>query len=1094
MSDQFCYFCMTPSEADCCPHCGKSNNQYTPPPHVLPPGTVLCGKYMIGAVLGEGGFGITYIARDINLDMLIAVKEYFPKGNVSRSSASSLDVIPGGGNLSETFEKGKQSFLTEARVLSKFCDEPNIVNIRDFFTENNTSYIVTSFISGITLEKYVAENGLMSFSRVFELLSPIMIVLGKVHAQGLIHRDISPTNIMLKDNGTAALIDFGTARDFSQNSNATYSVMLKVGYSPEEQYRSKGEQGPWTDVYSLSASAYYLMTGKVPLDSISRLFEDTLESIPSINPLVTPEQEAVIKKGMAVDHRSRYQSMEEMYAAFAACASGNTSQQPVSIAKAVEPSAPISLAKEPEQSAPVSISKSPEQSAPVSISKSPEQSAPVSVSKSPEQSAPVSAAESPEQNGDSKISQKKPNKIGLIGSIILGAASLFSLMSSGVMLDDSDETSTIVGLFVAALLLGTGAVFAGRTYFLRTNYKQKKPNPVFAVFTALPIIAAVALVVLLTINYDTDYVRSWLAIAIDLVIVAVFFGWLFYRRLQLKGKKIFKTVCAAGCGAGVFAVVIAMTIHSLTTVMIGDEQVDLSAESLSIYGDLVTNRDMERLKRLKKLKSLTINACFLDDEDVNFISELTWLERLNISNNTDITDISPLASITQLKSLDVYNTHISDISSLTSLSSLEELDISKTDVTDLSCLSHFEKLTSLNISKTKSLDVSTIVIPSTLQFFYANKCGLTSLDFITPAKDKLLYIKTESNSISDLTPLKECSSLVNIDLRGNRISDISPLSELSLMELDIAGNDVRDISALSNMSNLFNLDVSFNKIEDISPLEKDDKLGLLNLSNNNISDISALKDCFRISNLDISFNRISDITALATIDKLDDLNMKHNNIKDITPLASCTKLLSSGYMRSIGYNEIRDISPLKGYKGKYIEMDHNKISDISVVSSFTNLENINLDNNEITDSAPLALCLNLRNLSMNFNKVTQINQLFSLPNLWSVSAVENNITNVAGLDSILAAAPSSRRLSLTYREGLDVKMLAECSNLYVTLYDIDERQKDSLGFKVYYSTAEKLKAEQEAELKEEMTFKVDFLEDDDESTETADDASVEDAA
>ncbi len=315
----YCVYCMQPSDGETCSHCGRSASAYQPEIHQLQPGTILNDKYLLGAVLGEGGFGITYVGRDITLDMKIAVKEYYPTGAVNRNHTYSAEITKGSGKAGEHFEKGKVSFLTEARTLAKFASEPSCVAVRDFFEENNTAYIVMEYLEGSDLKDCLQMRQKMSFEEVYSLLRPVMQVLAKVHAQGLIHRDISPANIMVLSSGNAKLLDFGAARTVSADGEKSLSILLKPGYAPEEQYRTKGKQGPWTDIYALSATIYKLLTGVTPEDSMNRVFEDNVEPISKLNPSVTPEQESVVLKGMAVRMEERYQNMQEMIAAYDNC-------------------------------------------------------------------------------------------------------------------------------------------------------------------------------------------------------------------------------------------------------------------------------------------------------------------------------------------------------------------------------------------------------------------------------------------------------------------------------------------------------------------------------------------------------------------------------------------------------------------------------------------------------------------------------------------------------------------------------------------------------------------------------------------------------
>ena len=304
--------CLQPYSEDVslCPVCGKPVREEVPAHHLLP-GTILNKKFYIGHALGEGGFGITYIGRDLMLDMIVAIKEYYPNGCVYRSNTVSPQV-----NSSTTedrrvqFQKGRERFLREARVLAKFSGEPGIVDVRDFFEEYNTAYIVMEFLDGETLKSYLNREGRLAPEKAVSLLMPIMLTLKEVHAHGLIHRDISPDNIMLVRN-KIKLLDFGAARDVT-DSNKSLSVMLKPGYAPEEQYRSKGQQGSWTDVYALCATLYKCITGITPDDSMQRVYQDEVRPVSALGIAISPSLDAALMKGMAIMQNNRYQNIDEL--------------------------------------------------------------------------------------------------------------------------------------------------------------------------------------------------------------------------------------------------------------------------------------------------------------------------------------------------------------------------------------------------------------------------------------------------------------------------------------------------------------------------------------------------------------------------------------------------------------------------------------------------------------------------------------------------------------------------------------------------------------------------------------------------------------
>ena len=305
-----CYHCMhDKGGAEVCPYCHKSAIN-DPQLHHLPPGTVVGGRYTVGRVLGEGGFGITYIGLDNTLDIVVAVKEYFPYGCSHRSGNLSAEVSVSGGS-DEFYHKGKERFLKEAKTIAKFLKDPGIVDIRDFFEENNTAYIVMEYLEGVDLRRYLKQHGTMAPDTAFRMLLPVMRSLEKMHRVGIIHRDISPDNIMYQPDGSLKLMDFGAARDYD-GGNRSLSVMLKHGYAPEEQYRRNGEQGPWTDVYGICATLYRCITGKTPDEAIDRLSEDNLKKPSELGVEISPQLEEALLYGLAVRRKDRCPDMTEL--------------------------------------------------------------------------------------------------------------------------------------------------------------------------------------------------------------------------------------------------------------------------------------------------------------------------------------------------------------------------------------------------------------------------------------------------------------------------------------------------------------------------------------------------------------------------------------------------------------------------------------------------------------------------------------------------------------------------------------------------------------------------------------------------------------
>lgn len=306
-----CYNCFKEYDGTVCPHCGYDAaavaGRY---PLALPAGSILDGRYIVGRVLGEGGFGITYIAQDYNTKQLVAIKEHFPSMLVTRTQRVQVQLISR--SMAEDFQQGKEKFLAEAKTLSQFKGLENICDIYSYFEENGTAYFAMEYVQGVPLDAYIKKLGrTLKHDEALELLMPVMKALGHVHSRGLIHRDISPDNIMVRPEGGAMLIDFGAARYSMGEKSQSLDVVLKHGFAPMEQYTRHGRQGPYTDVYAMAATIYYALSGKILSDAVERSQEDDYKSLTELGIKVPQYFDAAISRALETDYAKRYQSMED---------------------------------------------------------------------------------------------------------------------------------------------------------------------------------------------------------------------------------------------------------------------------------------------------------------------------------------------------------------------------------------------------------------------------------------------------------------------------------------------------------------------------------------------------------------------------------------------------------------------------------------------------------------------------------------------------------------------------------------------------------------------------------------------------------------
>ena len=274
----------------------------------LQSGTNLCdGKYTIEAKIGEGGFGITYKAIQNGLNRVVCIKEYFPAGKCTRATKKNTVFVQG--TSEQVFEKYRQAFVREAKMLATL-HHPNIVEVLDVFDENNTSYMVMSFVKGKSLQQIVETRGKLPYPETVNYIAQITNAVGYIHDHHILHRDIKPDNIMITADFKAILIDFGSAREFEQDKTQVHTSMLTHGYAPTEQYTANSRKGSYTDIYAIGATFYFVLTGKVPMESAARLTEQ-MPSPKDLVPEIPEEANRTILKAMQLKAENRHQTVHE---------------------------------------------------------------------------------------------------------------------------------------------------------------------------------------------------------------------------------------------------------------------------------------------------------------------------------------------------------------------------------------------------------------------------------------------------------------------------------------------------------------------------------------------------------------------------------------------------------------------------------------------------------------------------------------------------------------------------------------------------------------------------------------------------------------
>ena len=332
-----CLSCMETVSTYPCPHCGYDPGAESAFPYALQPGTILNGKYVVGTVLGQGGFGITYSGWDLALESKVAIKEYFPSAQVSRTQTSGALQWYNTEAGRTARDSGREMFLKEARKMARVSRIPQVVRVLDLFQQNNTAYIVMDFVEGENLKNRLKKTGPLPWDQARDIFLPAIDAMERVHKAGLVHRDLSPDNLMLTPDGSVRILDLGAAKDLNINTGASSMQVAKGGFSPLEQYTQRGGSGPWTDVYAMAATMYFTLTGVLPLPSVDRLAKDTLRwDLPQLAALPGNVLTA-LQKAMVISPEARTQSMAEF-------ASQLTAPSPV----AAQPRQPVRKARSDE--------------------------------------------------------------------------------------------------------------------------------------------------------------------------------------------------------------------------------------------------------------------------------------------------------------------------------------------------------------------------------------------------------------------------------------------------------------------------------------------------------------------------------------------------------------------------------------------------------------------------------------------------------------------------------------------------------------------------------------------------------------------------
>ena len=722
-----CYNCFkekTEGEEPC-PHCGFDLSENVKKyPVALRAGTLLNGRYLIGRVLGQGGFGITYVAYDQNLGSRVAVKEYMPGEMAARPDGKT--VSPMAGNREEEFRYGRERFQEEARTLAKFTGQPGIAGATDYFDENGTSYFVMEYVEGISFKTYIAnEGGKISIEEALDVMIPVLRALTAVHAEGIIHRDVTPDNIYITKDGNVKLLDFGSARYSLGDKSKSLDVILKVGYAPKEQYTRRGRQGPYTDVYSCAACLYAAITGFLPPESLDRLEKDEMVP-PSRQGIGIPLYlERAILKGLAVQPEDRFQTAGEFL-------------------EALESQTVVGLPEERSQGQGESGEKAPQS----------------------------------EQ-------KKKGFKAPIFGGIVVAAVAAAFL--AGSLLGGSSPDTQEAGRSGAEgeILQGENSETQAADLAPEVNIGGQKYSTALTELdlrnqglTDADILPLAEMTNLKELQLDGNQIT-------DLTPLAGLTG---LETLHLGGSEggnesLQDLSPLSGLTNLKELYLPASSLNDLSPLagLTGLERLALREGENRTSG--VT--DLSPLTGLTQMRDLYLVVSTLDSLD--FVSNMTKLESLRIhtAGESSLQDLNPLSGLAELKELDLPATAGNgciDISPIASLTSLEEFQFG-CNIPSLEPLRGLKNLTSLvlNDQPGRAEGQFTSLEPlsglENLTTLTIRASGVTDLSPLSGLQ-KLQFLTLHTPAVTDLSPLAGLSGLTNLSVDGEHITDWSPVEHV----------------------------------------------------------------------------------------------------------------------------------------------------------------------------------------------------------------------------------------------------------------------------------------------------------------------------
>lgn len=795
---KLCECCLSEIESEPCRFCGFEKAGAREEVGVLAAGSVLLGKYIVGKVIGKGGFGITYLAYDIKNEKKVAIKEYYPSALAARGG-DGCTVVMTDSEEAAVFKNGIEKFYEEASLVSRFNGNPAIVSVYEFFYENDTAYFVMELLDGCTLKSYIAKYGVLSPEEALFIADNVSGALIIAHSINVLHRDISPDNIMICRDGNIKLIDFGAARQVLADNPKSMSVILKQGFAPLEQYQKRGKQGPWTDIYSFGATLYYALTQDCLDDPMTRMDDDA--EFLSNKYDIEGQLWEVIEHSLELRIADRYQDAFELRNA---------------LRKINYAPKPIVLPEDKREEAPAQAENTADSGAQTAKGELPK-----TVQTVRENNVQPTAVTVQETSAIAQAQTEVPknkNKAKIIG--IASAAAVVAvggIITAVAMLSSGGGEIPTSG--------GNAAYYSEEAAVTTTPKETEKNSKTTAKTTAKTTKKTTAKTTAAPTEGKTTTTTTTTT-----------------TKVTTTTTTTAKVTTPTTTTKATTTTTKPVTEAPAKDVVIAGRSYSADTTEIKLEGAGLKNSDIKNLKDLKKLTIVIINDNNISDLSV--FSEMSWLEGLWINNNS-VSDLTPLKDLKNLKYLSVEDNNISSLSPLSGTRNLEQLWCGGNPISDLSPISKNKGMIYLGVSRCNISSLSALSGMTDLERFYATDNNISDISPLKNTK-KLREFFIDRNPVTDLSPISGNKNMVNMGMAGCNIGSLSALSGMTKLEVLYAfACGLTDLSPLKKCVSLRRLDIKYNYFSDVSPLAQCNEISFLVLSGNQCADKEAYLNSFK---------------------------------------------------------------------------------------------------------------------------------------------------------------------------------------------------------------------------------------------------------